>query len=159
MPSETPKDWSSTMWSPSRSVPSGHRVAAVVVAVVGLVAPGCRPETTELKETPYKIAAERFGEEYCMLAFSEGCSVPDDCGVPAGFDDRADCRFRLVPFVRGCTVPEAEAEAVIEALEGCREAMETTTCDTSLCGGGTLDTEPCVSAFESLSSYCTFEGL
>ena len=130
-----------------------------VAVVIGLAVLSCRPETTELKETPYKAAAERFGEAYCALAFSEGCSVPEDCGLPAGFDDRADCRFRLVPFLRGCAVPEDRSDSVIVDLDACLEAMAATSCDTSLCGGGTLDTDPCISAFEHLASHCAFEGL
>lgn len=128
-------------------------------SVVGwMMVVGCRPETPP-KDTPYKKAAETFAYAYCDLAFADGCSVPDDCGIPAGFDSKDDCEFRLVPFMRACYVPEAEADPVVEALNACEAQLETATCDASLCDGGVLSVDPCVHLFETLYDYCTFEGL
>lgn len=127
-----------------------------LAALIALV--GCRPETPP-KDTPYKLAAESFAISYCELAFSDGCSVPEDCGVPGGFDDQADCEARLVPFLRACFVPDDEADPVIESLNACETTIDAASCDDALCNGGPLDSEPCVGTFTVLSEYCTFDVL
>ena len=119
---------------------------------------GCRPEPPP-KDSPYKVAAESFALQYCERAFSRGCNVPDDCGIPGGFIDQSDCEFRLVPFMRSCWVPDNEADAIIETLNACEDVLAEATCDESLCDGGPLDTDPCLGLFDDLSGYCTFEGL
>ena len=144
------------MWSLSEPQKAQLRLGSVVLA---LSQAACRPPTTEYAKSPYVVSAERFGHAYCTLAFSDGCSVPEECGVPAAFADRADCRFRLVPFLWACTVPEPEADTVIDALDACSHVMERTTCASPLCGDGTLDTEPCRTAIEALASHCSYEGL
>jgi hypothetical protein len=104
-------------------------------------------------------AAERFGNTYCALAFSEGCSVPEDCGVPTAFEDRSDCRLRLTPLLRACPVPQQQVESVVETLDACTDVLEVATCDEPLCGDGILDTDPCRTAIEDLASFCQYEAL
>ncbi len=144
------------MWSPCRPTPT--QITLCIGLLATLAGTSCRPGT-ERKDTPYQAAAEKFGYSYCDLAFTEGCSVPDDCGVPAGFDDAFDCEFRLVPFLRSCSVPDDKADEIIAVLESCQAAVDAATCDEPLCGGGVLDTPPCTEVFEALSAYCRFEGL
>lgn len=127
-------------------------------SVVALALLSCRPDTT-VKDSAFKVAAEDLGLAYCTLAFSDGCSVPEDCGLPGGFGDADDCEARLVPFLRSCAVPEDEAEPVIAELDACREVLETASCDDPLCGDGPLDTDPCLGLFDTLAGYCTFSGL
>ncbi|HCH64036.1 MAG: hypothetical protein CL927_04830 [Deltaproteobacteria bacterium] len=144
------------MWSHSKA-PKARLVfaAAAVASAFG----ACRPPATEHTKSPYVEAADRFGTAYCELAFSDGCSVPEECGVPAAFADRSDCRFRLIPFLWTCAVPDPETDSVIEALNACSDVMESTTCANPLCGAGTLDTDPCRSVIEALASHCAYEGL
>jgi len=113
----------------------------------------------ETKDSPYKQAAEDLASSYCALAFADGCSVPEDCGLPGAFDSQTDCDSRLTPYLRSCQVPDDEADPIIEQAEECIEALDTATCDESLCGGGVLDSDPCLGLFDALSAYCTFDGL
>ena len=96
---------------------------------------------------------------YCARAFAEGCSVPEDCGLPGGFEEQDDCELQLVPFMRSCAVPEEDAAPVVDQLKACERTLEEATCDESLCDGGPLDTDPCLGLFETLAEYCVFEGL
>lgn len=144
------------MWSPSEAS-ALRRLGAV--ALLAVAAWSCRPPTTKDTDSPYKVAADRFGEAYCALAFSDGCSVPEACGLPAGFEALSDCRYRLVPFLRACPVPDADADAVIAVLDECSDVLDVATCADPLCDGGTLDTDPCLAAFEALASFCPYDGL
>jgi len=132
-----------------------NRCSAGLIAITLI---GCRPKGPP-EDTPYKIAAEDFSLAYCSRAFSDGCSVPEDCGIPGGFDSRVDCELRLVPYLRSCAVPAEEADPIIAELESCAAVLDAASCDESLCDGGPLDTDPCLGLFTTLSGYCTFEGL
>ena len=113
----------------------------------------------ETKDSPYKTAASELSDAYCELAFTEGCSVPDDCGLPGAFDSVTDCDVNLSPFLRSCQVPDDEVDSIINQINQCVDALDTQTCDEPLCGGGALDTNPCLGLFNALSEYCTFERL
>jgi hypothetical protein len=132
-----------------------HRLCVLLA----LPALSCLKGQPERKDSPYKIAAEALADSYCALAFSDGCSVPDDCGLPGAFESEPDCDAQITPYLRGCQVPDDEADAIIEQIDACIEALDTATCDQSLCGGGVLDSDPCLGLFESMINYCTFEGL
>ena len=133
-----------------------HRLSVLLV----LPALSCLRGQPEPKDSPYKIAAEALADSYCELAFSEGCSVPEDCGLPGAFVSEVDCDVQLTPYLRSCQVPDAEADPIIDQIEACMDALDTATCEESLCGGGgVLDSDPCLGLFESMFDYCTFEGL
>ena len=132
-----------------------HRLCVLLA----LPALSCLEGPTERKDSPYKIAAEALADSYCGLTFSDGCSVPDDCGLPGAFESESDCDAQTTPYLRGCQVPDDEADAIIEQIDACIEALDTATCDQSLCGDGVLDSDPCLGLFESMVDYCTFEGL
>ena len=132
-----------------------HRLCVLLV----LPALSCLKGQPEVKDSPYKIAAEGLADSYCALAFTDGCSVPDDCGLPGAFESEADCDIQLTPYLRSCQVPDDEADPIVEQIDACIEALDAASCDQSLCGGGVLDSDPCLGLFDSLSDYCTFEGL
>ena len=125
-----------------------------------LCALSCIRGGEEPKDSPYKIAAEALADSYCELAFTDGCSVPEDCGLPGAFVSEEDCDTTLTPYLRSCQVPDDEADPIIAQIDDCIDSLETATCDVSLCGGdGVLDSDPCLGLFDSLRAYCSFEGL
>lgn len=113
----------------------------------------------EEEPDPFDDAADALVDSYCALAFSDGCSVAEDCGLPGLFSEGDDCVSRLAPALRGCSVPDAQLDAVLDRVDACIDALDTATCDEPLCGGGVLDSPPCTELFADVRDSCSFPGL